>query len=228
VGANAIPSSAPSTHVAATGEPPTDSRADVGASPESPTAPPTHVGTETTIEIVGPLALFHRTNVYGRALADLAPMLGELRDFTLDIHVETQTALYTTRVESPVLLPAPPSRLTGVPYSIARLARELARAAPELELTPVPPLVAAGHAIACPDLRVPRDGRRCYIEIVGFWTAEHVLRKLRVYRAVGAAVIVCLDASGACGDDEQPAEALLFRKHVAAAEIVGRLESEWG
>jgi hypothetical protein len=169
VGANAIPSSAPSTHVAATGEPPTDSRADVGASPESPTAPPTHVGTETTIEIVGPLALFHRTNVYGRALADLAPMLGELRDFTLDIHVETQTALYTTRVESPVLLPAPPSRLAGVPYSIARLARELARAAPELELTPVPPLVAAGHPIAGAEQLVQRGGRRGDMQIVRMW-----------------------------------------------------------
>jgi predicted nuclease of restriction endonuclease-like RecB superfamily len=181
-----------------------------------------------TIEIVGPIALFHRTNVYGRALADLAPMLGELRDFTLDLHVETQTSLYSTRVESPVLLPAPPARLAGVPYPIARLARELARAAPELELTPTPPLIVAGGEVACPDLLVERGDRRCYVEIVGFWTAEHVRKKLAVYRAAGVNIIVCLDVSGACGDDEQPAEAVLFRKHVAALEIVHRLDAEWG
>ncbi len=189
---------------------------------------PTHVGTDTTIEIVGPLALFHRTNVYGRALADLAQMLGEVRDFTLDIHVETQTAIYTTRVESPVLLPAPPARLAGVPYPIARLARDLGRVAPELVVTPTPPLIAAGRELACPDLLVECGRRRCYIESVGFWTAEHVRKKLAVYRAAGVDVIVCLDASGACGDDEQPAEALLFRKHVTAEQIVRRLDDEWG
>jgi predicted nuclease of restriction endonuclease-like RecB superfamily len=183
---------------------------------------------DMTIEIVGPIALFHRTNVYGRALADLAPMLGELRDFALDVHVETPTALYSTRVESPVLLPAPPTRLAGVPYPIARLARELARAAPELQLTPTPPLIVAGGEVACPDLLVERGERRCYVEIVGFWTAEHVRRKLAVYRAASVSIIVCLDASGACGDDEQPAEAVLFRKHVAALEIVRRLDAEWG
>jgi predicted nuclease of restriction endonuclease-like RecB superfamily len=205
---------------------------------DSKPASPPHVGTDLaseppatcdmTIEIVGPIALFHRTNVYGRALADLAPMLGELRDFTLDIHVETQTSPYSTRVESPVLLPAPPARLAGVPYPIARLARELARAAPELELTPTPPLIVAGGEVACPDLLVERGDRRCYVEIVGFWTAEHVRKKLAVYRAAGVNIIVCLDVSGACGDDEQPAEAVLFRKHVAALEIVHRLDAEWG
>jgi uncharacterized protein len=184
----------------------------------------------TTIEIVGPLALFHRTNVYGRALADLAQMLGDVRELTLDIHVETQSAIYTTRVESPVLLPAPPARLAGVPYAIARLARELARAAPELVITPLPPMIAAaanaatGAAVACPDLLVEHGDRSCYVEIVGFWTAEHVRKKLAVYRAAGVDIIVCLDASGACGDDEQPDEAVLFRKHVAALEIVRRLE----
>lgn len=189
---------------------------------------PTHVGADTTIEIVGPLALFHRTNVYGRALADLAQMLGEVRDFALDIHVETQTAIYTTRVESPVLLPAPPARLAGVPSAIARLARELAKAAPELVVTPVPPLIAAGRAIACPDLLVECGRQRCYIETVGFWTAEHVRKKLAVYREAGVDVVVCLDASGACGDDEQPVEALLFRKRVTAEQIVRRLDGEWG
>jgi predicted nuclease of restriction endonuclease-like RecB superfamily len=199
-----------------------------GTSAELPSASRTHVGVDTTIEIVGPLALFHRTSVYGRALADLAPMLGELTDFTLDVHVETQSAVYTTRVESPVLLPAPPARLGGVPYPIARLMRELARAAPELLTTPAPPLISAGGAVACADLLVEHGDGRCYFEIVGFWTAEHVRRKLSVYRAAGADVIVCLDASGACDDDEQPVEALLFRKHVAATEIADRLEREWG
>jgi predicted nuclease of restriction endonuclease-like RecB superfamily len=209
-------------------------------------------GGATTIEIVGPLALFHRTNVYGRALADLAQMLGELRELTLDIHVETQSAIYSTRVESPVLLPAPPARLAAVPRPIARLARELARAAPQLVITPAPPLLVAGNAssravaggvlasgavaggtvaagaVACPDLLVERGDRRCYIEIVGFWTAEHVRRRLNVYRAAGANVILGLDATGACDDDEQPAEAVYFRKHVAAAQIVARLDGEWG
>jgi len=200
----------------------------------------------TTIEIVGPIALFHRTNVYGRALADLAQMLGELREFSLDIHVETQSAIYSTRVESPVLLPAPPARLVGGPQPIERLVRELARATPELVITPTPPLlvardaisrgaaanragdIAASGAVACPDLLVEYGDHRCYIEIVGFWTAEHVRRKLNVYRAAGVNVIVCLDAAGAADDDEQPAEALYFRKHVAAKEIVDRLDGEWG
>lgn len=183
----------------------------------------------TTLDVVGPLALFHRTSVYSRALGELVPLLGELRQFELELLVETQTAMYTMHVASPVLLPAAtPARLAAVPYPIARLARQLARAAPELAVTPLPPPLAADTAIVCPDLVIERDGARVYVELVGFWTAEHVRKKLATYLAAGEHVILCVDASGACDDDDHPAEALPFTKHVDAAEILGALEEKWG
>jgi predicted nuclease of restriction endonuclease-like RecB superfamily len=136
--------------------------------------------------------------------------------------------MYSMLVSSPVLLPAPPARLAMLPYRLARLARQLGRAAPELAVTPAPPPVHAGCAIACPDLQLESGNKQCFVELVGFWTAEYVRKKLAIYRDAGVDVILCLDAGGACDDDEQLAEALPFTKHVSAAEILGALEAKWG
>lgn len=195
------------------------------ASPQQSAAVTPHM---TELVIVGPLALFHRTSVYGRALADLVPLLGELTDFELEAHIETSTAMYSTKIRSPILLPSPPPRLSAVPYLVSRLTRALERRASGLAITCVPPPIVAGSSILCPDLSVERGSRRCYVELVGFWTVEYVQRKLAAYREGGHDALLCLDASGARVDDDPPRDVLLFRKHPDADEIIEHLQYRWG
>ena len=104
----------------------------------------------TAFEIAGPLALCHRTTVYGRALGGLVPLLGGCDDFEMQIRAEARGQLYELVVAAPALLPAlPPPR----PWKLVeQLARDLEKRGFEVERAPAP--LASPHGIVCPDLRV--------------------------------------------------------------------------
>jgi len=194
-----------------------------------------------TIELVGPLALCKGTTVYGRALADLVPLLGELREWAMEIKVELPLASYSTHVacgpDSPVLLPTPPTRLMATPFPILRLTRGLARLERSLGLLPLPPPLVVGAERAAPadsalegelvwpDLAIDDHGRRIYVELVGFWTRSHLDHKLALYRALGADVILCVDTARSTELEvgELPPQALGYTKLVPIEALLARL-----
>jgi predicted nuclease of restriction endonuclease-like RecB superfamily len=154
-------------------------------------------GDATVIEIVGPLALFQRTAVYGTTLGQLVPMLSSSAKFV----VEIESPDYSMVVQSPVLLPTAPidRRATYLPL---KLTRALARIDPELRVIVAPTPLRSGGEIVCPDLSVWYRDEHWYLELVGFWTAEHLERKLAAYAAAGATrVLLCVDAERGCSDE---------------------------
>lgn len=177
----------------------------------------------TVLAIIGPLALCHRTSVYGRALARLVPLLVDCARFELTLEAQAQGTSHCYRVEcaSPVLLPAVPSRMAASGAVVARLMREVGRLRPELIVgTPEP--IAVGTAPVCPDLAITCGQTTRYIELVGFWTTEYLDRKLARYRAGGLDVRVCIDDARSCANDEPPRDISVvpFTKHVAARSVL--------
>jgi predicted nuclease of restriction endonuclease-like RecB superfamily len=151
----------------------------------------------TVIDIVGPLALFRRTAVYGTTLGQLVPMLPASTRFV----VETENPDYSTVIQSPVLLPIAPvdRRATYLPL---KLARALERLDPELRVIITPTPLRSEAEIVCPDLAVWYRNERWHVELVGFWTAEHLERKLAAYAAAGASrVFLCVDSARGCSDE---------------------------
>jgi predicted nuclease of restriction endonuclease-like RecB superfamily len=163
---------------------------------------------ETVLEIVGPLALCHGTTVYGRALGMLVPLLGSCDGWQLAIHAEARGQRYELAVGSPVLLPeAPPPRPWRV---IGELARDLERRGFTVERAPAPS--TDGRTLVCPDLRIHHGGRWFALEAIGFWTPAFLARKLARYAEVGLPdVILCVDATRACDDDDPPPGACIVR-----------------
>lgn len=182
---------------------------------------------ETVLDIVGPLALFHRTGVYGRALAGLVPLLADCERFELRLVARGRDATYDVEVVSPVLLPAPPAHLLAPRRDVQRLARELARAARDAIVTPGPPPLAAGESLVCPDLVVERGGHRTYVELVGFWTTEFLERKHALYREAGVdRIVLVVDEARGCTKEQLPTTLPVLgyerRASAAAAELVER------
>ena len=166
------------------------------------------------LAIVGPLALCHRTGVYGRALAQLAPLLATCDRFELAIDAGD----YATQVASPMLLPvAPVDKASG--YLARKLARDLARVDRALEIELAPEPLVAGRALVCPDLRVGE----AYVELVGFWTAEHLAAKLARYDRAGARVVLVVDE--ARGAEQLPPGALGYSRRIDAAAVLAAITS---
>ncbi len=172
----------------------------------------------TALAIVGPLALCHRTGVYGRALGQLAPLLAACERFELAIDAGT----YAVAIASPVLLPvAPVDRAGG--YLARKLARDLARLDRTLSISLAPPPRAAGRELVCPDLVA---GDTC-IELVGFWTAQHLAKKLARYHSAGCDALLCVDETrgNEAGNEALPPETLGYTKRVDAAAVLAVLRS---
>jgi len=114
-----------------------------------------------------------------------------------------------------------------------RFARDLKRAAPDWDLLREPEPVPAGRSLIFPDFLLrhrlcPR--RSFFIEILGFWSADYLARKLALLRAAGLNnLILCIDE--ARGDDLPLPNARIvrFRRRIdpllvlaAAGEAVAR------
>lgn len=135
----------------------------------------------TVLDVVGPLSLFHDTGVYGGALAGLIPLLVDVPRFELTVHCDFGYGPSTLRVVPPVLLP--PLVVRGKPSVTVRLARELAKAAPDWRIERDPPPIASGTELLFPDLAIDHAGTQIYLELIGFATADYVAAQRARYAA---------------------------------------------
>ncbi|CAN5788699.1 hypothetical protein BH11MYX2_BH11MYX2_02260 [soil metagenome] len=139
----------------------------------------------TTLEIVGPLSLFHATRIYGRALAALVPYLAGCARFVVELDADFGYGPASLRVSSPVLLPPAPTD-TGAQRLATRVQSALVKERPELVVMLDPPPIASADERLFPDLLVHRAvGDDWFVEIVGFATSELLQRKLARYEAAG-------------------------------------------
>ncbi len=154
-------------------------------------------GDHASLSIVGPLALCHRTGVYGRALGQLAPLLAGCERFELAIDARE----YAIAIASPIVLPAVPAIDRAVGYAARKLARDLGKLDRALAIEVLPAPLVAGGTLVCPDLVV--DG--VCIELVGFWTASYLDNKVARYRDANAPVVLVVDHARS---DEPVADAI--------------------
>ncbi len=184
-------------------------------------------GNTVHLELSGPLALFRRTTIYGRALAAVLPALRAVASFTLCAHVERRGKAQRVRLHSgdPIFPPG----VEGPRYDSRleeRFAREFLRAACDWELQREPEPIRLEDAWVFPDFallhRLTR--RRVLLEIVGFWTPEYLRTKLdRLRRAAREDLLILVDASRACAAEfatELPN--VLFYRGKVDAEAVRR------
>ena len=185
---------------------------------------------DACLEISGPLSLFHRTLIYGRALSALVPILPWCPRFTLQARcvLKGETRSFSLRPTDPVFPSAEPRRYDS--RLEERFARDFARLAKDWNLLREPQAVDAGDALIFPDFAVEhatQPGRRWLLEIVGFWTPDYLEKKLTRLRAAGLdRLILCVDQDRACAEGELPAGARLvrFRRRIDATAILQIIE----
>jgi len=152
----------------------------------------------TVLDVIGPLALFHSTIVYGRALAALVPLLANHARFALDLRCQLAGERVQLEIRPPVMLPPVRGSARRVPSVAERLADELESLGHTIEREPTP--IASGLHLLFPDLALERAGRRWLVEVIGFATGDYLTTKRERYRDAGLTdVILCVDAASAPG-----------------------------
>jgi len=180
-------------------------------------------GDATLLDVIGPLALFHSTMVYGRALSALVPLLAGHARFELDVRCEFGGAEAHLKVAPPVWLPPPLISPRRAPSTAERLARELAALGHAVEREPPP--IASGEHLLFPDLALDRRGTRWFVEVLGFSTRDYLSAKLDRYRDAGiTAVVLCADLTTAPGCDLD-GQICGFTRQVDVDDLLAMLEA---
>jgi predicted nuclease of restriction endonuclease-like RecB superfamily len=182
-------------------------------------------GLDTMLEVSGPLALFRRTILYGRALGSLVPHLAWCRRFRLRAACLLQERLVDLHLGTgDPILPADTPRQYDSQIE-ERFAREFRKLAPDWDVFREPEPIVAGSRLVFPDFALQHrhdTSRRWLLEIVGFWTPDYVRRKLALYREARVPnLILCIDEARACDEGDLPAGAVItrFRRRVDAVAV---------
>jgi hypothetical protein len=172
-------------------------------------------GAPPILELSGPFTVFRHTLLYGRALGELVQFLPHCARFKLRAECILREREATLDLQSgdpifPSIAPQPfDSKLEE------RFARDLKKAAPNWDLVREPEPVAAGGSIIFPDFLLRHrlcPQRSFLVEIVGFWSADYLERKLALLRQAGIDnLILCVDEARICDEGKLPAGARLVR-----------------
>jgi predicted nuclease of restriction endonuclease-like RecB superfamily len=170
---------------------------------------------DVTLELSGPLSLFRKTTMYGRALGSMIPALAwcDRFDMRSTLMVAGNAVEFRLSSGDPFLPSSEHKRYDSAVER--RLARDLLRQASSWIVVREPEPVLAGRSLIFPDFALVHHddpARRWLLEIVGFWTPDYLENKLRTYRRAGIpSLILCIDDRLACTDDELPDRAQLVR-----------------
>lgn len=179
-----------------------------------------------SFEISGPFALFRNTRLYGRALGELVPLLAWCARFRLRAQCLFDGRHRTLELATgdPIFPGIAPNQYDSCVEE--RFAREFRRLAPEWDVLREPEPIPVDGTLIFPDFALQHrsnPARRWLLEIVGFWTADYVARKLALYRSACLSnLILCVDDSRNCAEADLPPGALVvrFRRRVDAAAVL--------
>jgi predicted nuclease of restriction endonuclease-like RecB superfamily len=167
-------------------------------------------GTPPILDLSGPFTVFRHTLIYGRALGELVQFLPHCAHFKLraDCVLRGQAAILDVQSGDPIFPAEEPKPFDSKLEE--RFARDLKRAAPDWDLVREPEPVPAGRTLIFPDFLLRHrlcPQRRFFVEILGFWSADYLLRKLALLREAGLGnLILCVDESH--GDELLPPDLL--------------------
>jgi predicted nuclease of restriction endonuclease-like RecB superfamily len=190
-------------------------------------------GSEPVLDVSGPFTVFRHTLLYGRALGELVQFLPHCARYQLradcvlrgsDVALDLQTGdpIFPTQKAKPY-----DSKLEE------RFARDLRKAAPDWDLVREPEPIAVGRTLIFPDFLLRqrlRPERSFFVEVMGFWSADYVARKLAQLRQANLRnLILCLDEARACSDDELPRDARVvrFRRRIEPRAVLAAAEDGW-
>jgi len=189
---------------------------------------------DTKLALSGPLALFRRTTMYGRALASLVGALSWCDAYQLRARIILEGIAAQLHVASgdPIAPNSAPRRYDS--QVERRFARDFGRLAPDWDVIREPAALHTPAGMIFPDfaLRHRRDLTRAWLlEIVGFWTPDYLEHKLSSLRAAGVHnLILCIDEQRACADDTLPqgARVVGYRKRIDAQRVLAIVEPACG
>ena len=184
-------------------------------------------GSATRVTLSGPLAIFHETLKYGRAIARFLPTVVSTPGWRLEARCVVDESQLLLRLDAGMPLP----RTHALPQETdskleARLVRDLRRLGSAWSLVREAAAFQVGSQVFFPDFVLVRGTTRVVVEVVGYWTAEYLASKLRALASIeGMPLVVVVDETyGIVPEDLPAAELVTFKRWIDPAQVIAAAE----
>ncbi len=186
------------------------------------------------VHIDGPGSLFKLTRRYGTSIAKLIPVVVSSPDWKIEAKILWK---YTNEIcdfklecsKHGALLKK--QHAESVTYDSAveedfALRFNALDSGWQLKREPEP--IVAGKRVIIPDFSLERDGLKVFLEIIGFWTAEYLKRKVEKLSLVDVDMLLAVDETLACEKvtnlEKQGKRVIYFRNKIPLAPILRYLQ----
>jgi predicted nuclease of restriction endonuclease-like RecB superfamily len=187
------------------------------------------------VKIDGPASLFKLTRRYGTALAKLVPAIIAGSEWTVEAKIlwKYTNEICDFRVESrkhnAVLKIPQPSTVSYDSTVEEEFATRFHALKSSWHLRREPEPVPAGRQVIIPDFSFEREGVKMYMEVVGFWTAEYLKRKIEKLKKIDVNMLIAVDKTLACErlaklEKDAKLNVIYYRNRVPLSPILRYLE----
>ena len=190
------------------------------------------------VKIDGPASLFKLTRRYGVGIAKLLPVIVANSEWIVKAKVlwRFTNEICDFKIESQknsALLKKP--FLTTITYDSSieeAFASQFQALTSGWLLKREPEPVSAGKQVIIPDFSLEKAGIKIYLEIVGFWTEEYLLRKIEKLKQVEAKMLLLVNEALACEKlsalEKRPQlDLIYYRDKIPFAPILRYLEAKF-
>ena len=190
------------------------------------------------IKVDGPASLFKLTRRYGTSIAKLIPVIIANPEWSLEAKIlwKYTNEMCNFKIESSkhqAWLRKPKALNTSFDSTVEEdFAARFQALATGWLLRREPEPVLAGQRIIIPDFSLEKRGIKVYVEIVGFWTIEYLLRKIEKLKQVDVDMLVLVNESLACEklvelEKHTRLNIIHYRGKIPLAPIIRHLEQRF-
>ncbi len=189
------------------------------------------------VKIDGPASLFKLTRRYGTAIAKLLPAIIASPKWTIEAKIlwKFTNEIYTFKLESWKHAPLFGTQQTTESFD-SYVEEDFSKRFQALnfdwQLKREPEPVIAGQHVLIPDFSFEREGTKLYMEVVGFWTTEYLLRKIAKLKKTKAPILVAVDETLACErltklENQQRLNIIYYRNKIPLPPILRHLQDAY-
>jgi uncharacterized protein len=189
------------------------------------------------VKIDGPASLFKLTRRYGTAIAKLLPTIISSPKWTVEAKIlwKFTNEIYTFKLESWKHNPLFGEKQAVEVYdSVVEedFSKRFTALSSGWQLKREPEPVIAGKYVLIPDFSFEREGKKLYMEVVGFWTTEYLMRKIEKLKKTEERMLVAVDETLACErlsklDKQQSLNIIYYHNKIPLPPVLRYLEESY-
>jgi len=192
---------------------------------------------EIWVKIDGPTSLFKLTRRYGTAIAKLLPIIISSQKWTVEAKIlwKFTNEIYTFKLENWKHSPLFEDKQETVVYDSAveeDFSKRFIALSSAWQLKREPEPIIAGNHVIIPDFSFEREGAKIYMEVVGFWTTEYLMRKIEKLQKTQERILVVADENLACErlsklEKKQSLNVIYYKKRIPLHLILRYLQNSY-